>query len=128
MDSAHDYGNAAQAVFAGNLVCAARGVGFHADADQVSRLVERNTLEAVVMEANLDAWRRLRGHRSSPERLHLPGSEPMALTRAFADSRMDERHPQHSASSSSAGTCQLPAGGGAPGFAAENGAAKRGSL
>ena len=77
-----------RAVFAGDLVGAPRGVGLDADRDEVGRLVERDLLHPIVVEAHVDVRRRQPGDRRGRQRLHLPGAD-VALPGAPADARMD---------------------------------------
>src|ERR1019366_2056619 len=102
---------------------AARGVGLHADADQVGRLVEGNLLQAAVAKAQFyHAWCQCR-ERRGPKRLHLPRAQPLPLADARARTRMEEgpagRPERHDASASSAGASQWWGAGGCPGASIE---------
>ena len=110
--SAHHHRDAAPAVFARDLVGAARGVGFDAEADKIGRFIERNFLQPVIVETEFDIARSQGRERGGPKGLHLPGAQPAPLAGTPAESRMNERHTGHGTSSSSAGTCQCSGAGG----------------
>jgi hypothetical protein len=96
VESAHHHRHAAPAVFRGDLVRALRGVGLDGEGHEVRRLVERDLLHPVVVEAHLDVLGSEAGDEGGRQRLHLPGPD-VRLAPAPADAGMHEGEPHAAA-------------------------------
>src|SRR5271166_2937514 len=100
MKSAHYHGDAAPAVFRGNLIGALGRIRFHTHRHQVRWLVERDALRAIVVKTNLcvGVARGQTGQSGRSQRFHLPGAD-VRLASPAADAGMDERYSHRMTSS-----------------------------
>ena len=93
MEAAHDDGDVALSVFAGDLVRPFRRIGLHRNCYRVGRFVEGDLLHPVVVEADRHVSGRQARDRRGGQRFHLPRTD-VTLVPDMADGGVDDRQVQ----------------------------------